>query len=163
MTIKTTLSRSELKRLRALLEQDWPGIDEAIVELESGLQENGVADAQSVVGRAVTHGLAGYHASIYLVNVLGKISDPIRLATFISYLIDALVLLKPCQSATNCDLADAEQTDCRKNFYELFVEGSLRETLRDNGYEQQILVGGSDRLLRANVGSGDLHAYGMGG
>lgn len=167
MTKPDSLSRSELKRLRTLLEQDWPGIEAAIAELEKELVNDGVKDAKALVTTAVQHGLAGYRNSIYYVNFLGKMSDPVRLASFVSYLLDALIKL----------LVDAERGACvvhaatnnedtpenRKSLYELFIDGAIRKTLRENGYEQKILVGGSDSLFHSDAGSGDIYAYGLGG
>lgn len=183
MTITDHISRSELKRLRILLEYDWPGIALALEDLKVELQNTGLQGSEQVMEKAIEHALTGYHNSIYVINVLGKLSDPIRLAAFVSYLIDALVELVPpdrlqensitnaCHQRIGQDLISVERVPgatrtsdgaSRKKLYELFIDGSIRETLRENGYEQKILVGGSDSLFLADARRGYLHAYRLG-
>jgi len=73
--MKQAMSRSELKRLRYVLELDWPGIDDAIIELENHLQtDRCIKNAKKMVAVSVEDALEGYRQTIYAVSYLGKLS-----------------------------------------------------------------------------------------
>lgn len=161
------LSLSEIKRLRNLIEQDWPSVEPAIQKLATELTADGIDNVGDVIQEAVNRGLAEYRRSIYIVNTLGKISDPVRLAAFVSGFLESIVKQQPGiklkQCAAGCaNQAKSSEHTSRECLYMALVDDAIRKTLRVKGYEQKILVGGCDRLFHAAVGGSDFHPYGVG-
>lgn len=164
--MKQAMSRSELKRLRYVLELDWPGIDDAIIELENHLQtDRCIKNAKKMVAVSVEDALEGYRQTIYAVSYLGKLSDPIRLATFVHCLLSSLTnRLKGSEGTTafdTCEFTSADQ-DSRKRLYEKFISGTIRQSLRESGHEQKILVGSRNSLLSTDTCYSHFYTNGLG-
>lgn len=164
--MKQAVSRSELKRLRYVLELDWPGIDDAIIDLENHLHtDKNVKNAKKLVAVSVDDALEGYRQTIYAVSYLGKLSDPIRLATFVYCLLNSLInRLKGSEWKKACAATESNSSDqdCRKRLYEKFISGTIRESLRESGHEQKILVGSGNNLLSTDTCYSHFYTNGLG-
>lgn len=156
------LSKSEIKRLRLVIECDWPGLIEGMEELQRKLTDAyDEKKAVEIINRSVDWALGSYRDCMYAVTHLGKLSDPTRLAAFVAGFVKSVSqefellgwLDTPVDSSSDVN---------RKKIYLHFFDGTIRETLRDNGYEQKILVGCADCILYSDAGNCDSDSNGLG-
>lgn len=166
------LSTKEVKRLRCFIEMDWPKTNIAIETLKLVLSEahgDSKIDIDSIFNNALNTALSDYRDVVYQEKVVGKIEDPLRLAVFINSLTEDVILqLNSALDSTSYEPLgitfnnDATHAQAKENLYALFVQGTIRKTLRETGYERKVLVGGRNNLLLSATSDSYIYANRMG-
>lgn len=156
-------SQHEVLKMRQLIAYDWPGVVERIRRVGKGLSTDSKRTAQTLITQALNSAMTGYRDTVFAVEGLGKLSDPIRLAAFALFFLNEIEGKSQQLGITKQAKEEGNDTSgFRLQLYNLFFDNQIQEILREHGYEQKILVGGDNHIFHTDASGRHLHAVRVG-